>query len=222
MGTIYESELLVKTHHGSMHPGGLRLSARAARLAKLKEGMCVADIGCGTGVTAAFLRDKFKLNMIGLDRSDKLIHIGLTSWPGLNLIRWSGETLPFEQNCLDAVFFECTLSVIGGINQMLASCAKALKSTGTVIISDVYAKERLNTDSKPLLTVEEYKGALTDAGFDIIVQEDHTAALRTYIAGLRENNRNSLDTCSFFRTSGNLENIRLSELGYMLIIARKI
>ncbi|NLA86916.1 MAG: class I SAM-dependent methyltransferase [Clostridiales bacterium] len=222
MGTIYETELLVKTHHGSMHPGGLRLSARAVRLAGLTAGMRVADIGCGTGVTAAFLSEKLRLNVTGLDKSDKLIAMGLKSWPGLNLIRWSGETFPFEENCLDAIFFECTLSVIGSIKQILASCAKALKRTGAVIISDVYAKQSLNTNSTPLLTEDELKCALTGAGFDIVVQEDHTAALRTYIAGLRENSRNSLDACSFFGTSCNRESIRLSELGYILLIARKI
>ena len=125
MGTVYETDLLIKAHHGSMHPGGLRLTDRAVRLAGLTEGMHVADIGCGTGATAAFLKEKYRFSMVGLDSSDTLVAYGLKNHPGLNLIRWDGGTLPFEDGNR-TLLFECT-SIIGNTRQTLAQAAKALK-----------------------------------------------------------------------------------------------
>lgn len=221
MGTVYETDLLLKAHHGSMHPGGLRLTDRAVRLAGLTEGMRVADIGCGTGATAAFLKKKYRFSTVGLDSSDTLIAFGLKNHPGLNLIRWDGKSLPFEDGSLDALLFECTLSIIGNTRQTLAQAAKALKDAGAVIISDVYPKRRLSTGKAPP-TAEELAGILADTGFKIIVQEDHTAALRTYAAELWEKNGGGLNVCSFLGLPCQSEGVRLSGLEYMLTIARKI
>jgi ubiquinone/menaquinone biosynthesis C-methylase UbiE len=225
MGTVYETDLLIKAHHGSMHPGGLRLTDRAVRLAGLTEGMHVADIGCGTGATAAFLKEKYRFSMVGLDSSDTLVAYGLKNHPGLNLIRWDGRTLPFEDGSLDALLFECTLSIIGNTRQTLAQAAKALKDAGIVIISDVYpkrCKRCISTGEAHPPTAAELAGTLADTGYKIVVQEDHTAALRTYAAELWEKNEGGLDVCSFFGLSCQSEGVRLSGLEYILTIARKI
>jgi ubiquinone/menaquinone biosynthesis C-methylase UbiE len=221
MSNIYETGAFSQIQNGSMHPGGLRLTDRAVRLAALTSGMRVADVGCGTGATAAFLSTKYKLSVVGLDISEALIELGKRNNPGLNLLPWDGVSLPFEDGCLDAVLFECTLSVIGNTRHMLARCAKALKYDGALILSDIYAKQRLSAGSAPPFTIEDFIDALTDTGFDIAVQEDHTAALRTYAAELREKNGNNIDACSFFGASCMPENVRLSQLGYLLMIARK-
>ncbi|NLT13072.1 MAG: class I SAM-dependent methyltransferase [Clostridiales bacterium] len=230
MGTIYETDLLLRTHFGSMHPGGLRLTDRAVRLAGLTEGMRAADIGCGIGATAAFLAEQYGLSVVGLEISDKLINKALKSRPSLSLIRWDGKSLPFEENSLDAVFFECTLSLLKDARAVLVQAATALKKTGTAIISDIYAKNHI---SPPPFTFDGLAETLAAAGYDIIVQEDHTAALRTYAAELW-NKHNAglsaggthrasvLDTGSFLGMSCQSEHIRLSGLGYMLTIARKI
>lgn len=230
MSSVYESEVLIQAHGGSMHPGGLRLTDRAARLAALREGMRVADIGCGTGATALFLTGKYKLQVVGLEISGALIDIGLKKSPGLNLIRWDCASLPFEDNSLDAILFECTLSLLGDTRHILAQCAKALKKTGAVIISDIYYKHP--TRPEALRITDNLPETLAASGFDVIVREDHTAALRTYAAELRAKNdagpnnavfdAGAMDICSFLGASGDCKDARLSELGYMLTIARII
>lgn len=222
MSNIYESEAVMRTQSGSMHPGGLRLTDRAARLADLRVGMRCADIGCGSGASAAFLTEKYTLAVVGLDISGALIDIGLKNNPGLNLLRWDGQSLPFEDSSLDAAFFECTLSVLGNAPSMLAHCAKALKPSGAVIISDVYARCRAGSGSLSLYTAGELTAALTTAGFDVIISEDHTPALRNFAAELREKSETEYDVGCFFGAACDLKNFRLSDLGYMLVIARKI
>jgi len=221
----YESGTLLAMPQGSMHPGGLRLTARAARLAGLREGMSVADIGCGTGATVEFLSGAFKVKAVGFELSRKLVDLGLERRPGLDLRRWDGATLPFEEASLDAVFSECMLSVMGGIGGVLTRCREALKPDGALILSDIYARKH----PAPGLcaghpgTESEIQGVLERAGFRIVLSEDHTPALRTFVAML-------------FDQSGGLDRIgplfgagrcrrgvqpRLSDLGYILIIGRK-
>jgi arsenite methyltransferase len=226
MINIYESSIFTQLPDGSMHPGGLRLTNRAVRLAALKADMHVADIGCGTGVTAAFLTDKYKLTVVGLEISGALIDIGLKNNPGLHLIRWNCETFPFEDESLDAIFFECTLSVIGNIQSVLSQCAKALKAAGAIIISDVCSRqsdsEKIKTAKNTPPTSVMMQEMLSRSGFDVVLAEDHTPALRTFLAQLREQNGSNLDTCAFFGACGAQPGARLSDFGYSLIIARKI
>jgi ubiquinone/menaquinone biosynthesis C-methylase UbiE len=213
-----------------MHPGGLRLTDRAVRLAALKAGMHAADIGCGTGATSVFLREKHNLNVVGLEISETLIDIGLKNHPGLNLIRWDCQTLPFEPHSLDAIFFECTLSLLGDVRQILTQTLKALKNSGSLIISDVCAKRRVGTGDPLLLTSGELAEVLADSGFDIIAHADHTAALRTYAAELWGKTVDATDAAAvngtfdagcFFGGTCDISGVRFSDLGYTLIIARK-
>lgn len=204
-----------------MHPGGLRLTDRAVRLAGLREGMRAADIGCGTGVTAAFLAGKYKLNVVGLEISGALIDIGLKNNPGLNLIHWDCGTFPFEDNSLDAILFECTLSVIGNTPNVLAQCVKALKRTGALIISDVCARNNVKNGNNAPLTLGMLEKLLFNAGFEISINEDHTPALRTYAAELIENCGNTTDIGQFLGACCDNSGLRLSDIGYTLIIARK-
>lgn len=220
MRNIYESDAFIGSQCGSMHPGGLRLTDRAVRLAGITAGMRIADIGCGTGATAAFLRQKYQLDIVGLDISDNLIELGLINNPGLKLLHWDGQSLPFEDASLDAVILECTLSVLGNTKKHLAQCARALKSSGSLIISDIHLKHRTEMSVTSLLTSGELAESLIAAGFNVIISEDHTSALRTYAAELRDKAA-ALDISCLFGSSCGLPAPRLSDLVYILTIAKK-
>ena len=216
---IYESELFSRLKDYSMHPGGLRLTDRAVRLAGLEGGMAAADIGCGAGATAAFLARQYGLKMVGVEISEQLIGIGLKKGPGLHFIRWDCNTLPFEPDSLDAVLFECSLSVIGYDGNALAECAKALKRDGTLIISDLFSKRKTGRPGE-LPTVEALEQHLVKTGFTIFTGEDHTPALVTYAAELAGQADSPSDGGCFFgeRFTGEF---KLSDCCYRLIIAKK-
>ncbi len=221
MSNIYESDLFASRPGRSMHPGGLRLTNRAARLAGLREGMLVADIGCGTGETCAFLEEKYGLRAIGLDISGTLVTEGLGRHPGLELIHWDCLTFPFEPDSLDAVLFECTLSVIGHAPAVLSDAAEALKPSGLLIVSDVCAKTAGDMLSGRSVTVDALEAQITAAGFTIAVSEDHTAALRTYAAELATYDGVKPLAAELLGNCAGCQNVRLSHLGYRLIIARQ-
>lgn len=217
---IYESDIYLRLPHRSMHPGGLRLTDRAVRLAGLQPGMLVADIGCGTGVSASYLADRYKLNMVGFDVSDALVGAGLKSNPRLKLIRWDCQTLPLEEASLDAILFECTLSVIGSSDRLLAESFAALKPSGKLILSDICSSENDSGDADSPMTPVALEQLLRRTGFTVTFSEDHTPALRTYAAELREHNGGDISSCALPHCAKARR--RLSDLGYHLIIASKL
>jgi arsenite methyltransferase len=216
---LYESEVFSLLKDYSMHPGGLRLTDRAIRLAGLHKDMKVADIGCGAGSTVAYLTSKYGLVMTGLDISEQLIRAGLMKNPGLNIIHWENKRLPFKALSLDATLFECSLSVMGFSERLLDECYGALRSNGKLIISDIFAKQEAQNFSLP--TFAWLKSRLVTAGFTVDVSEDHTPALITYVAELSEQCGGSLEAGSLLcnRYAGGF---KVSNHCYRLIIARKI
>lgn len=221
MSNIYESEFFAHMPNRSMHPGGLRLTDRAARLAALTEGMAAADIGCGAGTTAAYLTEKYKLKVVGVELSEELISIGLKSHPGLPLVRWDCGTLPFEPGSLDVIIFECSLSVIGHAAQVLAQCAEVLKASGTLIISDVCMKQSNKKLPDLLPTSDALVKLICDSGFYIKIIEDHTPALRTYIAELATLTGEVHCAGPFLGAQCTGAGYKLSNFCYSLIIAGK-
>ncbi len=217
---IYEAEPFSRMPDRSMHPGGIRLTDRAVRLAGLAKGMTVADIGCGAGATAAYLAAKHELKMVGLEISESLVKTGLWQNPGLHLIRWDCRTLPFGPESLDAVLFECSLSVIGYGGSTLADCARALKPRGTLILSDLLKKSGREDDLAAPPSPAQLESRLADAGFGIAVSEDHTPALVTYACELGERFGK---TCNLGRLFGARfkGGFKLSDYCYHLIVARK-
>jgi SAM-dependent methyltransferase len=218
MTNIYESDLFNNLPDRSLHPGGLRLTDRAVRLAGLSAGQRCADLGCGTGATCAYLTEKYKLDMTGFDLSEKLVSIGLQRYPGLQLLCHDCQALPLDTGDLDAVFMECTLSVIGEAPAVLAECARVLKPSGKIILSDITLISQAASINGGPYTVEQLTALLNAAGFSIQTCEDHTPALKTYAAELTMNGgAEALRQCGLC----NEHELRLSALGYHLFIAER-
>lgn len=162
----------------SMHPGGLRLTVRAARLAGIADGMRVADIGCGNGATLRCLKFLYDIDAVGLDVSAEMVDFGRCESPDIRFICGDAVQLPFEDGGFDAALFECVLSCVGDPEKALANVRKRMAPAGRLIISDVYAKK----SSVPVWTKNELSDIVLNAGFAIDVEEDHTPALVTYAA----------------------------------------
>ena len=123
-----------------LRPGGDALTKKAIEKAKLPEGAKALDIGCGEGDTAALLNEEFGFDATGVDLSYKLIENGKRRHPGLDLRRMEAEFLEFDSMSFDAVFMECSLSVVRLQEDAVFEAYCVLKPGGKLIITDLFLK----------------------------------------------------------------------------------
>jgi len=121
-----------------IRPGGEALTIKAAKKANLPEGAAILDMGCGEGDTAALLARDFGFKMTGVDASCKMIERGKKKHPGLDLRNMEAEHLEFESCIFDAVFMECSLSVMRIQEDAAFEACCVLKPGGKLIITDLY------------------------------------------------------------------------------------
>ena len=121
-----------------IRPGGEALTIKAARKANLPEGSIILDMGCGEGDTAALLARDFGFKATGVDASYKMIERGKKKYPELDLRNMEAEHLEFESRVFDAVFMECSLSVMRIQEDAAFEAYCVLKPGGKLIITDLY------------------------------------------------------------------------------------
>jgi SAM-dependent methyltransferase len=111
------------------------LIAAFVRLSGLSAGARVADLGCGSGVFTDLLRRR-GYQSIGVDISPKLIALGLSKYPGLQLIEGDAEHLPFESASLDGVLLSGLVHHFPDPRRLASEVARVLKSGGRFVAFD--------------------------------------------------------------------------------------
>jgi arsenite methyltransferase len=232
---VYEQSALRQVLGDIIRPGGLTLTDRALAWCALSAGARVLDVGCGPGATIEHLRAVHHLDAFGFDSSALLLQSGRRKNAALLFAQAPGERLPLAAGQLDAVIAECSLSVMADPDRALAEFRRVLQDKGTLILSDVYAR---NPDGIPALrrlpvesclsgamSRQQIAAKLRAAGFDIILWEDHADALKHL-------------TTQFIMSYGSMpqfwqrmtppgetvdihQTIRQAKLGYYVLMARK-
>jgi arsenite methyltransferase len=185
---FYEREELRSVTGDTIRPGGLDLTHRALSFCKLDASARILDVACGTGATVQQLRDGYGYRAVGIDASELLLSTGLMRRPDLALARALGESLPFARGQLQAVFLECSLSVIGASQKVLGELDRVLAPDGFLILSDLYLRNPQAAGSLRALPVacclqgalsrSELFDCLQSHGFEIAFWEDHSASLK--------------------------------------------
>jgi arsenite methyltransferase len=177
-----------------LRPGGLALTENALSFCAFPPGVRLLDIGCGSAVTLEYLRDRHKFKTCGVDPSSILLTSAIRRKAGLPLVRAEGEALPFRTGIWDGVLAECSLSVARNPDLVLLECNRVLKDEGKLILSDIF----LRSEGGPLraddglpslcpagaLPKEEILQKLKCRGFKTILWEDHSSALKLFLAQL--------------------------------------
>jgi len=111
------------------------LIAAFVRLSGLPAGARVADLGCGSGVFTELLRRR-GYQSVGVDISPKLIALGRSKYPGLELIEGDAEHLPFESASLDGVLLSGLVHHFPDPRRLASEVARVLKSGGRFVAFD--------------------------------------------------------------------------------------
>jgi arsenite methyltransferase len=217
----------------------LSLTGRAMEFCRFPVCSRLLDVGCGEGATVEYLRNHYQLHACGLDISSRLLLEGKSRYPALPILRARGEHLPFASGSLDGILCECVLSLLSKPGRALHEFNRVLGPDGMLILSDIYLRgEGAGTsaqgDENNLREKEVHgcmKGArsagftetlLCEAGFEILLWEDHTLLLRELAARLvlAHGSADALleglkDTCCF-------SSMAALKSGYYLLVARKV
>jgi SAM-dependent methyltransferase len=112
-----------------------RLIAAFVRLSELPRGSRVADLGCGSGVFTELLRREGYAS-VGLDISPRLVALGRSKYPGLELIEGDAENLPFDSESLDGVLLSGLVHHFPDPRRLIAEVGRVLKPGGRVVSFD--------------------------------------------------------------------------------------
>jgi len=190
----YESPLFNGILGDTLHPGGLKLTARVAELAQIDKGSRILDIACGKGITACFLAQRYGCYVAGIDLSVELISLardkvqseGLSEKVALFL--GDGECLPHRDSLFDTVICECSFSLLPNKEAAAIEIKRVLKPGRKLVITDVFLRGQISEEIRTKAsfasciagakTLEGYVKLFEQVGFRDPYVEDHSEALK--------------------------------------------
>ncbi len=235
---------------GILRPGGVSLTEYSLKKAGIKKGDKLLDIGCGDGTAAAFAKDKFGIEVTGID-TDKAA-VEKANEKGIDAKVMDASMLEYPSYSFDVVSFECVFSVLERQEESIHEAYCVLKPGGAMIISDVYAREadmeRFKKEYKEAMALfrrprqdgdcekqevlpspycqdgavvmEGLYHILDELEMELEVIEDHSEELKGFL-GQAIMDYGSLD--KYFEAEGTWKNCgcKRKDAGYFLVIARK-
>jgi SAM-dependent methyltransferase len=112
-----------------------RLIAAFVRLSGLPRRARVADLGCGSGVFTELLR-RAGYASVGLDISPKLVALGRSKHPGLELLEGDAENLPFGNESLDGVLLSGLVHHFPDPRRLAGEVRRVLRPGGRFVAFD--------------------------------------------------------------------------------------
>ncbi len=160
------------------------------RLTGLRPGSKIADLGCGSGTFTEMLRQR-GYDVTGVDLCPKLVTLGRSKYPGLNLIEGDVEQLPFETGSYDGVLLSGLVHHFPDPHKCAAETFRILKAGGRFMAFDpnrmnpfmylyrdpsspFYSSVGVTENERPVLA-SEISGVFRQAGFT--VSTDYLAGL---------------------------------------------
>jgi MPBQ/MSBQ methyltransferase len=192
------------------HGGGRESTRALARLAELKQGMAVLDIGSGVGGPARTLATEFGCEVTGIDVTEEYCRAArmLTGMVGLgqNVEFCCGDAaaLPFADGTFDVVWSQNTLMNIQSKDRLFAEIYRVLRDDGVFAFEAILAGAAAPDIHYPvfwassaslsfLVTPHELRALLDAAGLRERIWENTTA--RT-IANQKKRRQAALNTDS--------------------------
>lgn len=204
---------------GVCRPGGFTITDRALEFCNFGKNARLLDVGCGLGATVRHVRDKYGLDICGIEKDAEVLAQAYRQ-PG-KLFAGHAENMPFGDGEIDGMLFECSLSKMKDSGSVLVEVSRVLKPKGYLIISDIYARGRPEQLCGLLGRVETKKALFTQLknnGFCIELFEDYSEQLRaTWGQMVFEYGMDAL--CA--NLNADRAKMRRVKCGYCLIIAQK-
>jgi ubiquinone/menaquinone biosynthesis C-methylase UbiE len=174
------------------HMRGRAATRELARLADLRAGFQVLDIGCGLGGPSRLLAAEYGCTVTGIDLMEEYVEAAtmLTQMVGLtecvSFVQGNMLDLPFEKNRFDSVWSQHTMMNIADKARLLAQIRAVLKPDGLLAFYEIVQGPETplhfpvqwasDASINYLLDEQAFRGTLASAGFAPMVWQDTTAA----------------------------------------------
>lgn len=171
------------------HVRGLAATKEMSEALGLRAGATVLDVGCGLGGSARFLTGNYGCHVTGVDVNKSFIEVArlLTQFTSLNVTYevMDALNLMFEDDTFDFAWTQHVAMNIQDRAGFYANVHRVLKPGGRFAMYDVIAGDKgplafpvpwaRTSDISFLLTMQEMRAALRDAGFVEVSSFDRTA-----------------------------------------------
>jgi ArsR family transcriptional regulator len=117
---------------------------QTALLSLLPANWEVADLGCGTGFTAAALAPHVK-RVVGVDQSAAMLRAArkrTASFANVELRQGSLEALPLDDDSVDGVLLILALTYVSDPRRALREASRILRAKGQVVVIDLLHHDR--------------------------------------------------------------------------------
>lgn len=144
------------------------------------EGISLLEVGCGNGDTSAYLAERYKFKMVGLDRSPEMIDLTAKRHHASNasFIYGAVEALPFRESTFNGIISEAAFSLLDKKYEAVRMFHRVLMKGGRVLINDFAIRRPTDAGLRKGLihipcfrgvdTMENYAAIFADGGFTTI------------------------------------------------------
>lgn len=168
-----------------LHPGGRQLTDRVLDIAAGSGAGTVLDVGCGPGATSALAASR-GLRVVPVDRSvAAAAEAAIAS--GQGAVAADAECLPIRSGSVDAAVAECTISALPDKEAAIGEVVRVLRPGGRFVMTDVTREGPLPAELDTFvawlacaggaLSRDGYAALLRGAGLEVVLVEEHGAAL---------------------------------------------
>ena len=201
------------------HPGALEATNELIDFSGIDGTKHVLDVGCGVGMTPAYLVKQTGCQVTGLDLRSSMIHrtVGRADRQGLgdrtNFVVADARYLPFQPNTFDVVMAESVFALIAEQDRAMAECVCVTKVGGNVGIAETNWRkppppgfmDRLSGSFGQMVYVLDPDGwqkLLEHAGLRNVIARNYPLSMRSETRGRiqRIGMRNMLRICRRFFT----------------------
>lgn len=185
-----------------LHVRGRKATRELAAALALQQGSRLLDIGCGIGGAARYLAETFGCTVTGVDLTYEYCRAAanLGSLAGFSgrtvFLQGDATRLPFGDASFDCVWTVHTAMNIPDKEQLYGEIHRVLKPGGELAIYDILAGSggeihtpvpwARESGQSQLVTPEELRQLLADAGFSISSWKDTTEEGRTWFSRLAQ------------------------------------
>ncbi|KAA3608867.1 MAG: methyltransferase domain-containing protein [Calditrichaeota bacterium] len=167
----------------------------------------ILDVGCGLGGASRFVANKFNNHVTGIDLTSEYIETGnsLTSWVNMqnqiNLKQENALSMSFENDLFDGGFMMHVGMNIENKDQLFKEISRVLSTGSTFGVYDIMRNKdgeltypvpwSSETSTNNLATIDQYKKALTNAGFTITIINNRSDFALSFFKELREKTKSN-------------------------------